>query len=323
MKEDQERKKVVLDEKSLSFGEDGPSQHLHEHEDENDWEAWRKSNLSTSINPTAPTLSELAVLVLQTSDPFAKVQATLCIGHQHLHRHPFEIGHYATPPDMPPRPESMKVIQPSQDSKRGKGETVASRIKILHSLANIELVAIDLAWDLIARFSNRKDEVPVDLFNDFVKVAMDEAKHFTLLNNRLKGLNSFFGAYPVHNSLWDSATQTAHSLLARLAIVHMIHEARGLDVNPATIAKFERAGDMDSVKVLEVIHGDEIHHVAYGHKWFEYLAPLEHPGVDKYDLFHQTAKKHFRGPLKPPFNEEDRLKAGLDRRWYGPLEKAW
>lgn len=83
-------------------------------------------------------------------------------------------------------------------------------------------------------------------------------RHFSLLRKRLEELGSFYGEHTVHAGLWESAQETASSLSARLAIIHLVHEARGLDVNPATIAKFRAAGDADSVKVLEVIHHDEI-----------------------------------------------------------------
>ncbi|KAG8719888.1 hypothetical protein FRC09_010481, partial [Ceratobasidium sp. 395] len=89
-------------------------------------------------------------------------------------------------------------------------------------------------------------------------VAEDEAKHFSLLSARLVQLNTYFGSQAVHAGLWESATRTAHSLTARLCIIHLVHEARGLDVNPTTIEKFRAVGDTESVKVLEVIHWDEV-----------------------------------------------------------------
>lgn len=92
-----------------------------------------------------------------------------------------------------------------------------SRIAILHALANIEQWAIDLAWDLISRFPC----LPHALYTDFVRIATEEAHHFELLVSRLTRLGSFYGALSVHGSLWDSALETRHDILARLAIVHM------------------------------------------------------------------------------------------------------
>lgn len=52
--------------------------------------------------------------------------------------------------------------------------------------------------------------------------------------------------------MWQSAAETAHDVRARLAIVHMVHEARGLDVTPSTIQKLERNGDQESAELLKV-----------------------------------------------------------------------
>ena len=49
----------------------------------------------------------------------------------------------------------------------------------------------------------------------------------------------------------------------------MVLEARGLDVTPATVAAFERAGDARSAAILARIYRDEIRHVAAGTRWFE------------------------------------------------------
>jgi uncharacterized ferritin-like protein (DUF455 family) len=35
--------------------------------------------------------------------------------------------------------------------------------------------------------------------------------------------------------------------------------------------------------------------------------------------FHAIVRTHFRGPLKPPFNEEARKAAGFGPQWYEPL----
>ncbi|KAJ3260727.1 hypothetical protein HK104_006860, partial [Borealophlyctis nickersoniae] len=199
-----------------------------------------------------------------------------------------------------------------------------TRTAILHSLANIEQWAIDLAWDIIARFSQYTHPtthvpLPRDFFTDFVEVAADEAKHYTFLSDRLRDMGSRFGALPVHGGLWDSAKETSHDLKCRLAIVHMVHEARGLDVNPNTIAKFVKAGDTASVEKLEIIHADEITHVAAGQRWFTWVCSEDK--LDRYATFHEIVRKYFRGPLKPPFNDEDRLRAGLDGRFYMPLSE--
>ncbi|KAG7278138.1 hypothetical protein CRUP_019448 [Coryphaenoides rupestris] len=230
-----------------------------------------------------------------------------------------EVGQ-TTPPQQPGRKGDLTVLQPGK-IKRGKGGTQASRIALLHSLANIEQWAIDLSWDIIARFSafrlQNGEPLPRQFFTDFVKVAGDEAKHYQLLEKRISELGSFFGALPVHNGLWQSATDTADDLLSRLAIVHMVHEARGLDVHPQTLSRFAAQGDQASVDILEVIYRDEITHVAAGLTWFTYICSEERQ--DCLSTFHGLVKKHFKGYLKPPFNTEGRKTAGMTEEWYVPL----
>lgn len=95
----------------------------------------------------------------------------------------------------------------------------------------------------------------------------------------------------------------------------IVHEARGLDVNPQTIEKFKIAKDDESVRILTIIHNDEVTHVGAGHYWFNELSSE----TNKIALFQNFVKKYFHGNLKPPFNEQDRLKAGLSQDWYIPL----
>ena len=184
------------------------------------------------------------------------------------------------------------------------------------------LITASHRWDIIARFGPADKSLPLQFFSDFTKVALDESKHFSLLSARLVSLASFYGSHPVHGALWDSARASSTSLASRLAIIHLVHEARGLDVNPSTIAKFRAAGDTESVEVLEVIHLDEITHVTAGHRWFTWVCERE--GWDAVAKFREEVRMHFGGRVKGPFNEEDRRKAGLTKEFYEDLRgEAW
>lgn len=130
----------------------------------------------------------------------------------------------------------------------------------------------------MARFGPSHPDLPPAFFSDFTKMALDESKHLSvhtprsflseiltpprssLLTSRLSATSPTtpYGSMPVHASLWESATITSHSLRSRLAIIHLVHEARGLDVNPGTIERFRRAGDSASVAAMEIIHADEV-----------------------------------------------------------------
>ncbi|KAJ3268303.1 hypothetical protein HDV01_003192 [Terramyces sp. JEL0728] len=272
-----------------------------------------------NINISGKTLVECAVQILNTPDPTEKVELTYLVADK-WEKGELKVGATIPVPDRPARHAELQFVDRWKTKKIGKGGSVQSRIAILHALANVEQWAIDLAWDIIARFCDSKfngEKIPDEFCTDFVQVAKEEATHFTFLVERLKDLGSHYGSLPVHDGLWDSATLTSGNLLDRLAIVHMVHEARGLDVNPSTIAKFKKANDHESVVKLEKIHNDEVGHVFRGQKWFTYIC--SQTGVDRYEKFHHIVKNLFFGPLRPPFNDEDRLKAGLDAKFYEPM----
>ncbi|KAJ5524819.1 hypothetical protein N7494_011469 [Penicillium frequentans] len=269
------------------------------------------------------TLCDWAVHILNTAHPEHKIELTTHLFAIFTEREasssPMEIGRgTVTAPDQPPR-EKMLTVNPGAMPRTGRGGTLKSRIAMLHALANIELWAIDLAIDICVRFATfqtekSSEQLPRAYFHDWLKVASDEAKHFSLLRTRLEEMGSHFGALPVHHSLWLSAQETAYDLRARISIIALVHEARGLDVNPMTIQKFRLSGDAESVEALEVIHHDEITHVTTGHRWLTWICNQE--GTDPVQVFRSNVQKHFRGPLRGPFNEEARLEAGMDKRYY-------
>jgi uncharacterized ferritin-like protein (DUF455 family) len=191
----------------------------------------------------------------------------------------------------------------------------AGRIALLHALAHIELNAIDLAWDLIARFSG--EPLPRAFCDDWVCVASEEAYHFELLTARLADFGARYGDLAAHDGLWESAAATADDLLARLAVVPLVLEARGLDVTPDMVARLERVNDPLSAAVLRRIYCDEIGHVAVGVRWFERLCRAR--GLLPEDVFLERVRRCFKGDLKPPFNREARAAAGFPAHYYEPL----
>ena len=224
-----------------------------------------------------------------------------------------EIGR-ADPPLRPARPDRPELLDPRDVPKRKPG-TEAGRRAILHAVAHIELNAVDLHWDVIARFAGTA--LPLSFFDDWVKAADEESKHFNLMCDCLEAMGSHYGDLPAHAGMWRAAEDTAEDLMARLAVVPMVLEARGLDVTPGMIALFERAGDTRAVEALRVIYAEEVHHVAYGSKWFHFLCGRH--DLDPTETFHALVRRYFHGPLKPPFNEEKRAEAGLPPDFYWPL----
>lgn len=199
--------------------------------------------------------------------------------------------------------------------RRRGGGSPAGRIALLHALAHIELNAIDLAWDLIARFAAA--ELPQEFYNDWVGVAAEEAEHHVLLAERLGAFGACYGDLPAHDGLWQAAEATSHDLLARLAVVPLVLEARGLDVTPTMIARLDRLGDAESAAVLRRIYDDEIGHVATGIRWFEFLCARD--ALPPAETYRALVRRYFKGVLKPPFNDAARTAAGFSAIFYAPL----
>lgn len=217
-------------------------------------------------------------------------------------------------PDRPARPEKPVLLAPADMPKRRKGGNIANRIALLHAVAHIELNAIDLATDIVARFGH---VMPRDFVDDWVQVADDEARHFGLLQTRLRDFDSFYGALPAHDGLWQASYATRNDIAARLAVVPMVLEARGLDVTPGMIKRLDSMGDIESADCLRIIYDEEVRHVAFGTKWFHFVA--DRYAQDRESLFQDKVKTYFHGLLKPPFNHQARDAAGLPKDYYEPL----
>lgn len=259
------------------------------------------------------TLAQACRDVLLTGDPRAKLMRARAVARDwRLGRlaHSFDV----TMPDRPVRPDRPELLAPSQMPRRGKMGSERSRIAMLHALAHIEFVAIDLAFDLVGRFGVH---FPLAFVDDWLRVGAEEAMHFALLDRRLRQMGSHYGALPAHDGLWQAAADTAHDALARLAIVPMVLEARALDITPVTIQRFSEAGDDASARALARIMTDEIRHVAAGTNWFNWST--NRMGVEAPKYYQILVNRHFRGALKAPFNDSARRQAGLTRDYYMPL----
>lgn len=261
----------------------------------------------------AVSVGEACVDVLRCRDPRDKLMAARRAARDwRLGRlaHRFD----AAVPDRPGRPDAPELLPPTRMPRRGKGGSLRARIAMIHALAHIEFVAIDLAFDLVARFGG---DFPTGFTDDWLRVGADEAMHFALLDRRLRSLGSAYGALPAHDGLWDAARETAHDVTARLAIVPMVLEARALDITPVTITRFEAVGDTETGRILQRIVDDEVRHVAAGTKWF--LWASNRSGANPQETYQKLVRQHFRGALKPPFNDSARDEAGLTRDFYAPL----
>jgi uncharacterized ferritin-like protein (DUF455 family) len=197
----------------------------------------------------------------------------------------------------PGRPAQPTLVHPRDLPQRGLGSE-EGRAALLHAITHIEFNAINLALDAAYRFR----DMPPQFYLDWLSVAVDEARHFSLLAARLKELGFDYGAFEAHNGLWEMAERTAASCLARMALVPRVLEARGLDVTPGMILRLRKLQDHRSADILEVILAEEVRHVAIGSHWFAWCCQRDGllPEPTFIDLIRDVAKGSIRGPFNLP-----------------------
>ncbi len=268
-------------------------------------------------NESAQCLFARAQACLALSDPAAKLAATaqaaaaFAAGASHIDADA-PAAHAIAAPGRPQRP---RLVAPRDLPRRGLG-TPAGRAALIHAVAHIEFNAINLAWDAVYRFRG----MPPEYYRDWVTVAADEARHFAMLQARLRELGHEYGDFDAHDGLWEMAVKTSESCMARMALVPRVLEARGLDVTPGMIARLRAVGDADSVAILETILGEEVGHVAAGSRWFVYCCARA--GCDPERAFAELVAQYARASLKGPFNTAARLAAGFSAAELARLEAA-
>jgi uncharacterized ferritin-like protein (DUF455 family) len=205
---------------------------------------------------------------------------------------------------LPGRPARPLLCDPRKVPQR-LVHTLEGRAALLHAITHIEFNAINLALDAVWRFEG----LPPKFYRDWLRVAYEEAQHFSMLVERLSSVNAQYGDFDAHHGLWDMADKTAEDVLARMALVPRTLEARGLDVSPAIREKFLQIGDKESAAALTVILEEEIGHVAIGNAWFNYLCQAQ--GFSP-DVMYKTLASRYDAPrLRGPFNLAARRQAGF------------
>jgi len=266
---------------------------------------------ATPPNPTAAiSVTDAARAVLDCPEPMGKVRLAQACGRSVATGMITEIGLPAAP-SRPARPTRPELRAPKHMARRRAAGSRAGRIALYHALAHIELNAIDLAFDLIARFAD--PALPWAFYADWARIGAEEACHFELLCGRLKAFGADYGDLPAHDGLWQAAAETADDLLARLAVVPLVLEARGLDVTPGLITRLRGHGDGQGAAVLELILEEEIRHVAAGWRWFRWVAKRR--GLEAKTAWARLVHTRYKGKIKPPFNQAARVAAGFDAQW--------
>lgn len=206
---------------------------------------------------------------------------------------------------QPGMPSKLRLVPPRELAKRSIQQQDGRNV-LMHAIAHIEFNAINLALDAAYRFRNQ----PREFYLDWISVAADEAKHFQLIQGYLQDHHMDYGDLPAHNGLWEMAVDTAHDVVARMALVPRVLEARGLDVTPGIIRRLQHVDDQAAISILKVIYEDEIRHVGVGSKWFTFQCAER--GLETRTTFKRMVERYLHGDLKGPFNIEARLLAGFD-----------
>ncbi len=251
---------------------------------------------------TMQTLRSAALIPWAQTDPNLKAQAALALDLSL----PVGADAHLSAPTAGPGRAARPLLVPHTQLKSKSMATPEGRAMLVHSIAHIELNAIDLALDVVWRFAG----MPESFYTDWVRIAQEEAKHFSLLRQHLLDLGFDYGDFPAHNTLWDMAERTQGDILARIGIVPRTMEARGLDASPGVKNKLLSVGDHRAGEILDIILEDEIGHVAAGNRWYRYVCTQR--GLDPVRTYAELIAQYDAPKLRPPFNMTARRLAGFE-----------
>ena len=258
-------------------------------------------------------LRHCALEVLCLADPGAKAEAARAL-FDRMNRATLDAdAALAGPPTLPGRPERPRLVPPASVPHRSPF-TRDGRAALLHAIAHIEFNAINLALDAVWRFAG----MPEAFYRDWLRVASEEALHFSLLDAHLRTLGHAYGDFDAHDGLWLMCERTQCDIVARMARVPRTLEARGLDATPPIQAKLARAGDHAAVAILDIILRDEVGRVAIGNRWYRFLCERE--GLDAVAHYDALVARYGAPRLKPPFNLGARRAAGFSEDELALLE---
>lgn len=259
-------------------------------------------------------LRQQALRVLSLPEPADKAAAARAL-HEAADGLPLDTqATLPEPAGLPGRPALPRLVSHTSLPRRSPF-TPEGRAALLHAIAHIELNAIDLALDAVWRFAG----MPALYYRDWLRVASEEALHFTLLREHLLAMGWDYGRFDAHDGLWSMTWRTRHDVVARMALVPRTLEARGLDATPPLQAKLAKAGDERAVAILDIILRDEVGHVAVGNRWYRWLC--ERQGLDPVSHYARLVREHQAPRLRPPFNRGAREQAGFTAEELAELER--
>ncbi|KAL2247179.1 uncharacterized protein LOC105176818 [Sesamum indicum] len=270
------------------------------------------SSPSPPLLSSCSSLAEMGAIVLSTADPLTKAELSH-LAYTKWRQNSLPVGVSEAPPS-PARPPKPQLVSP-KEIPPPKSSGLPLNAYLLHNLAHVELNAIDLAWDTVVRFSPYVELLGEGFFADFAHVADDESRHFSWCLQRLEELGVSYGDMPAHSFLWRECDKSSDNVAARLAVIPLVQEARGLDAGPRLVNKLIGFGDHRSSNIVAKIADEEIAHVAVGVYWFVSVCQKmgRAPGSTFTDILEEYGVE-----LKGPFNYSAREEAGIPREWYDP-----
>ena len=219
------------------------------------------------------------------------------------------------PPAIPGRSAKPELVLPKSLPHRSM-VTAEGRATLIHAMTHIEFNAINLALDALWRFA----DMPREYYADWLRVADEEAQHFSMLASHLHTLGYQYGDFPAHNSLWEMADKTRGDILARIALVPRTMEARGLDATPKVRAKLAQAGDVKAAEIMDIILREEVGHVSIGNRWYAYLCAQR--GLEPVATYARLAAEYEAPVLRGPFNLAARRAAGFSEAELAALAQS-
>jgi uncharacterized ferritin-like protein (DUF455 family) len=231
-----------------------------------------------------------------------------------------------TLPDSVPGEEAVFIERPARNAglrmqggshrlpRPGQLADPGHRKLCLSRFAHHELMAVELfAWALL-----RWPSLPRSLRRGLLSALVDEQRHCRLYLERLEAHGGHFETDDHSDYFWQQVPVIAASPAgprAFLAAVGLTLEQANLDFTLTYRDGFAEAGDLESARVCQLVHDEEIAHVALAARW---MHRLDEPGAsdaDATDLDRYLAAVPF--PLGPArakgrrFEVEPRRRAGL------------
>jgi len=211
--------------------------------------------------------------------------------------------------EIPSYNRKCTIVEPKALKTRKDFDTSEGLATLVHSIAHIEYSAVDLALDAVYRFPEMSQAYKID----WLEVALDEIRHYKMLNALLIELGFHYGSFPVHCGLFDACLHTADNILDRMAIIPRYYEASGLDVSPQIIKKLDNKRKLPMVKKLmehlDTIYKEEIVHVQKGDFWFKFLCDKE--GLS-YEVYFEILERYkLLSKHRPHVNVKARQEAGF------------